>query len=201
MIVGQRILDRGLVTGGSAANLKNSTYDLTVGDIVPIGKSAIIARRETPNRSPYYLEPREMVWVLSREEFNLPGTVTGLATLRTTYTRQGILALNVGIIDPFFHGPISTALINFSDRPRRIEVGDKFFRVALFEHDDVQSQHLRDENLTRADYTKYLEDVSYAEYSPSFLNIPQYDDDFYAKKFWAIIFRGLLSRKWLSMRK
>jgi deoxycytidine triphosphate deaminase len=50
------------------------------------------------------LEPREMVWILSKEEFALPKDVTGFATLRTTFTKQGILALNVGIIDPFLTG-------------------------------------------------------------------------------------------------
>src|SRR5947209_3059299 len=140
MIVGKSILDRGLVTGGGTSNLKNSTYDLTVGEIVPIGKRAMKERQRNPTLS-YFLDPREMVWVLSKEEFNIPATVTGLATLRTTFTKQGILALNVGIIDPFFQGPISTALINFSDQPRRIAVGDKFFRVAFFEHEDVTPHH------------------------------------------------------------
>ena len=139
MIVGKQILDRGLVAGGGEKNLKNSTYDLTVGEIVPIGNAAISRRQKHPTVS-YFLDPREMVWVLSKEEFNIPATVTGLATLRTTFTKQGILALNVGIIDPFFQGPISTALINFSDRPRRISVGDKFFRIAFFEHDDVTKE-------------------------------------------------------------
>src|SRR3984893_17408438 len=106
MIVGNDILSRGLVTGGTVENLKNSTYDLTVGEIIPIGKEAVRARalaraqREEPLTT-YFLEPREMVWVLSKEEFDLPKDVTGLATLRTTFTKQGILALNVGIIDPF----------------------------------------------------------------------------------------------------
>src|ERR1700681_4318997 len=161
MIVGQKLLDANLVQGGSVANLKHSTYDLTVGDIIPIGKKAILRRRKNPNVSPYYLEPREMVWVLSKEEFEMPANVTGLATLRTTYTKDGILALNVGIIDPLFRGPISTALINFSDRPRRIAVGDKFFRLAFFEHDDVQAFHKQDENVDRTTYLKNLEDVSY----------------------------------------
>ena len=43
-----------------------------------------------------------MVWVLSKEEFALPKDVTGLATLRTTFTKQGILALNVGNHRSFF---------------------------------------------------------------------------------------------------
>src|ERR1700730_14185303 len=101
MIVGQGILDRKLVVGGSTASLKNSTFDLTVGDIVPIGKKAIKERRKKQAPSSYYLEPREMVWVLSREEFNMPADVTGLATLRTAFTKQGIVALNRAIIETF----------------------------------------------------------------------------------------------------
>ncbi|MCK1289380.1 MULTISPECIES: hypothetical protein [unclassified Bradyrhizobium] len=195
MIVGKDILNRGLVTGGGPENLKNSTFDLTVGEIVPIGKKAVRARRKDPQISPYFLEPREMVWVLSKEEFNMPGTVSGFATLRTTFTKQGILALNVGIIDPFFKGPISTALINFSDRPREIRVGDKFFRVAFLEHSDVSDFHKSDENAERATYIRQLENVSYADFSPNFLNIPKFDDEFYFQKFWSIIFYGL-TKNW-----
>lgn len=191
MIVGNDIIARGLVLGGGPSNLKNSTFDLTVGEIVPIGKKAIRARRKDPQISPYFLEPREMVWVLSKEEFNMPADVTGLATLRTTFTKQGILALNVGIIDPLFKGPISTALINFSDRPREIRIGDKFFRIAFFPHADVSAFHPNDENVERAAYVRQLENVSYADFSPNFLNIPKFDDEFYTQKFWSIIFYGL----------
>jgi deoxycytidine triphosphate deaminase len=197
MIVGTDILTRGLVTGGSPQNLKNSTFDLTVGEIIAIGKKAVLARRKE-RLTTYYLEPREMVWVLSREEFALPKNVTGLATLRTTYTKQGILALNVGIIDPLFRGPISTALINFSDKPRRIDIGDKFFRVAFFEHADVSAFHIGDESLERGKYINDLESVSYSDFATSFLNIPAYDDEFYEKKLWSILYSGIMKRKSVS---
>jgi hypothetical protein len=95
------------------------------------------------------------------------------------------------IIDPFFKGPISTALINFSDRPRRIDVGDRFFRVAFFKHSDVSAFHTVDESLKRGEYIKSLEAASFADFSPSFLNIPTFDDDYYRKKFWAIVFIGI----------
>jgi deoxycytidine triphosphate deaminase len=199
MIVGKDILTRKLVTGGTAKdNLKNSTFDLTVGEIIAIGKDAVRARRKK-HLTTYYLEPREMVWVLSKEEFELPKDVTGLATLRTTFTKQGILALNVGIIDPFFKGPISTALINFSDRPRRIDVGEKFFRIAFFEHADVtEFKPPHDEALSRDDYIKNLESVSFSDFAPSFLNIPAFDDQFYEKKFWSILYSGIIRNKWVS---
>jgi deoxycytidine triphosphate deaminase len=199
MIVGKKILESGLILGGSEANLKHSTYDLTVGEIVPIGKKAVAQRTENGGPTTYYIEPREMVWVLSREKFNMDKNVTGFATLRTSFTKVGILALNVGIIDPMFHGPISTALINFSDRSRRIDVGQKFFRVAFFAHDDVSAYHRGNESTERGEYVKHLEDVSYSDFSPSFLNIPNFDDDYYYGRFWRMLWRAAKENKWASI--
>jgi deoxycytidine triphosphate deaminase len=199
MIVGNAILARGFVTN-EPGNLKNSTYDLTVGQIVPIGKDAIEgqirarARGENPATT-HFLEPREMVWVLSAEEFNMPNNVTGFATLRTTFTKQGILALSVGIIDPLFRGPISTALINFSDKPRAIRVGDKFFRVVFFQHADVTAFHGQDENVVRDEYLRNLETVSYSDFAPSFLNIPSFDDKYYKDKFWSVLSYGVTKNR------
>lgn len=114
-------------------------------------------------------------------------------------TKQGILALNVGIIDPFFPGPISTALINFSDRARRIDLGDKFFRIAFLDHADVTAYHNPDENTERASYVRQLQEASYADFSPSFLNIPSFDDDYYTKKFWSVLWRGITNNKTVSI--
>jgi len=140
-----------------------------------------------------------MVWVLSAEEFRMPPNVTGLATLKTAFTKDGILALDVGIIDSLFHGPISTALINFSDRPRRIQIGDKFFRLLFFEHEDVIDFHSDDENVKRDRYLIDLTTKSYADFAPSFLNIPSFDDKYYYDKFWTILASGIWKNKTVSV--
>jgi deoxycytidine triphosphate deaminase len=189
MITGEKILNDGLIQNGSRDNLKHSTYDLTVGRIFKVGQDP--SKEESP--SVYFLKPREIVWILSNEEFKMPKNVTGLATLRTTYTKVGVLALNVGIIDPLFTGPISTALINFSDRPRRIDVGEKFFRVAFFEHDDVSMYHPRDENIHRDEYISNLETTSFTEFSQNFMNIPSLEDEYYYNKFWQFLWRADLA--------
>jgi hypothetical protein len=133
-----------------------------------------------------------MLLVLSKEKFNLPKTVTGHANLRTTFTKNGILALNVGIIDPFFSGPISTALINFSDRPLEIFVGQKFFRVIFFEHDDVTKyKPEKDESLVADDYIIQLERKAYSDFPKTYLNVPSGDDEFYFRNFWKLIRHGL----------
>jgi hypothetical protein len=111
---------------------------------------------------------------------------------------MGYWALNVGIIDPLFCGPISTALINFSDRPRRIQIGDKFFRLLFFEHDGILDFHSEEESINRDIYLKELRTKSYADFAPSFLNIPSFDDKYYADKFWSIIWDGIWAKKTLS---
>ena len=105
---------------------RSTTYDATIGDIVYRGK---ICKGDT-----FELEKRGVVWVVSREEFAFDNSKTGMATLKTTLTHQGLLALNVGIIDPGWKGPLATALVNFSGQPISISIGQPFFRVVVFNH-------------------------------------------------------------------
>lgn len=114
-----------LVRNGVGSN-RSTTYDATVGLIVRSGRAL--------KANTFTLPPRGIVWVISKERFHLPNTVTGLATLRTTWTHQGVLALNVGIIDPGWEGPLATALVNLSNSDFDISVGDPFFRVVFNRH-------------------------------------------------------------------
>jgi hypothetical protein len=98
----------------------------------------------------------------------------------TTLTKNGLLALNVGIIDPFFNGPISTTLINFSDKAVPIKLGMPFFRVLFFLHADTKDYHLANESRLRSDYVEELTVSAYRDFPRSFLNIPDLDNKFYA---------------------
>ncbi len=200
MIVGEKILEYELIDNVDRTALKNSTYNLRIGEIIPIGKQAIRERHKRKDPlTVYYVEPREMVWVVSKETLKMPKTVTGVATLRTHLTSQGILALSAGIIDPGYKGPISTALINFSDRPRRIEAGYGFMRIAFFEHEDISGFEHAGKPVPRYNYIRSLEDASVAEFSPNFMNIPSFDDDYYHEKFWSVLWSGIWNNKKYSI--
>lgn len=192
LIVGSAILNCKLIKNGDTKNLKHSTYDLTIGEIFPIGGNTKENRRQT-EKGIYFLQPRETVLVLSREQFSLPGTVTGLATLRTTLTKQGLLALNVGIIDPYFNGPISTTLINFSERVVPIKIGDCFFRVLFMLHKNTERG--KSEDMERAKYIDQLTIAAYRDFPRSFLNIPDLDNKFYAETAWRML-KGATIRYW-----
>jgi hypothetical protein len=55
--------------------------------------------------------------------------MTGLATVKTGLCNEGLLALNIGIIDPGYEGPISSFLVNFSSVPRVLTRGEPFLRL------------------------------------------------------------------------
>lgn len=191
LIVGKSIISQRLIKNGVETQVKHSTYDLTIGEIFPAGEKSVTVKEDEL----FYLKPRQTVLVLSKEEFGLPATVTGIATLRTTLTKKGLLALNVGVIDPFFNGPISTTLINFSEKEVPIKIGMPFFRVLFLEHDDTTDFHHASEDKTTACYREELKIDAYRDFPKNFMNLPKFDDRFYANTAWRMI-KGLTKQYW-----
>lgn len=126
ILTSAEIAQKKIVENGFDIERRATTYDATVGCI-------ILGGCELAGES-YTLPPRGMVWVVSAETFKLPADVTGLATLRTTWTHEGILALNVGIVDPGWDGPLAAALVNFSNANFPINKGDTFLRLLFHSH-------------------------------------------------------------------
>jgi deoxycytidine triphosphate deaminase len=78
------------------------------------------------------IEPGEIVSVLTLEELNLPGDVAATAFAINSQSREGLMVLNPGHVDPGFRGPLSVKAINLRKVPLSIAGGDKIFTV-IFE--------------------------------------------------------------------
>lgn len=159
ILTSQQIGQRAIVVNGSPAAQQHTTYNATVGEILLEGEAITCTE--------YVLPPRGMVWVVSSEEFKLPPDVTGLATLRTTWTHNGILALNVGVIDPGWHGPLATALVNFSEKTFTVRKSEQFLRVIFHAHNPTSATTKRRDMKT---YVTQIADKS-ARTANTFLNI------------------------------
>lgn len=177
MLVDSKIASSGIVQQPQSAGERRSTYDATVGLIISNGKDI---------GSPYTLPPRGVVWVVSAENFDMPDNVTAVAALRTTWAHKGIFALNVGIIDPGWEGPVATALVNFSTEDFSVSLGDPFMRLMFFDHQNtnppVPAVPQADPALVRAAYIKQVKKNS-RDFSKSFLNMEALVDDVSRKIF------------------
>lgn len=145
--------------GSEPRGWRGTSYDTYVGEI--------ITQDGIYERSVYTLPPRGIVWLVSAEDYKMPSNITGITTLRTTWTKQGILTLTVGVIDPNYEGPVSTALINFSGKPFKITRNEAFFRTVFFEHAPTEKQSYKK---TRKQYCDDLIKET-GNFSESFLTI------------------------------
>ncbi len=137
LIVGDEILRQGLLKDADETHIKNASYYLTIGAIIPVGEEAESYDFARPNQS-LVIKPRQVAWVVSKEVFNIKShAITALVTLRSTFTKKGLLALDVGLVDPDFEGPIGSIVINFSKNDIPLMVGQEFFRVVFVTHPEV----------------------------------------------------------------
>lgn len=160
MILTSNEIDALKIVGNPVPEGKRATtYDATVGEIISDGVKI------TENK--FRLPSRGIVWVVSNENFKLPDNVTGLATLRTTWTHGGVLALNLGILDPNYDGPLGTALVNFGNKDFIVTKNQPFFRVLFHRHTPTTA------SVTAADRDDYvLQTMERSERTSStFLNI------------------------------
>lgn len=82
----------------------------------------------------YVLPPLGTVEVVSIEEFRLTGDVAGYATVKTSLCNNGILAINIGLLDPLWKGPISRTLINFGRHAYLLQAEAEFLRITFHEY-------------------------------------------------------------------
>lgn len=138
-----------------------SSFDLTIGHIYDDSGTEV--------GGPFILQPGHIVQVASAESFNLPATITGHVTFKTSLTSNGIWALTVGIVDPGWDGPVSTTLLNFSKVEHPVNIGDAFLRVSFLEHEAVPEEKFRKAPL-EADYLRSVQNAAAVKFPDTFLN-------------------------------
>jgi|ERR1700693_6211924 len=128
MLNRDQIVEKGLISGGYEAGcLRAAGYDLRIAAL--IGKTA--DGKSERKEDEYYLNPQGVAAVVSKEVVKLPADVCAHASVKTSLCRQGVLAINIGIIDPGWEGPISSVLLNFGKEKYRLKNGEPFLRLTF----------------------------------------------------------------------
>ena len=124
LLSGEEIESNKLVIDSIDKNLyRASTYDLSVGEIIPAGSAS--------GGSAYNLPPGGTVRVVSKEMLKSPDGITGHALLKNELCRHGVLAINIGVVHSGFEGPLSSILINFGKGNFVVKQGDPFLRISF----------------------------------------------------------------------
>ncbi|EGQ9095996.1 hypothetical protein GA102_04855 [Vibrio alginolyticus] len=119
------------------------------------------------NSSIENLQPQDSAYLISKQYIRVPKGYVAYVFLKNRMSQKGLLALNTGIIDQNYYGPISTLILNLSNRAASIPDKDapddlSFFRVVFHK---IDSNEQIDENAlefpTDAEAKDYQEYVRY----------------------------------------
>lgn len=145
-----------------------------VGQVMTIGE---IVDHKGKKVDSLVLEPQGIAHLVSEQEVQLPLDVCALAHVLTRKCNQGLLTLNIGVIDPGWSGKISTSILNFSAERRLLSKGDKFIRLTFHRVAmEEGSEYLRNDRWANVDGGSYRRDVcsrAVDNFGKYFLNIDQ----------------------------
>ena|ERR1700733_12976032 len=128
MLNRDQIVARGLISQQCAdGSLRDAGYDLRIASL--IGKTD--DGRSEKKVDEHYLKPQGVALVVSKEVVRLPPDVCAHASVKTSLCREGVPAINIGIIDPGWEGPISSVLLNFGKESYRLKNDEPFLRLTF----------------------------------------------------------------------
>jgi dCTP deaminase len=81
------------------------------------------------------IPPKTHVLIRSMEHVELPADVAGMAKLRSSLSRVGLMLNNAGWVDPGFRGTLTLSVFNANDSTLRIKRGTRFAQLVLMKLD------------------------------------------------------------------
>lgn len=162
----EAVKNRGIVQNGKDEQYRAIGYDLSVGHIVrPDGELA----------TRYTLPAQGIVEVISRERLHMPPDVYANVLIKTGLSNEGLLALGIGVVDPGYHGRISSFIVNFSKDPQPLELGQSFLRSVFYEVEE--SKDYRKIIVEDKDYIAASRKRVISNFGESFLNAEKLTND------------------------
>jgi dUTPase len=144
------ILSLGLLEDFNEDHFNVVSYDMTAKDIVTLDNKVL---------TNYLLPPQGMVVVVTKESFKLKDkNIVGFTTVKNALSRKGIMAVNIGLVDPGYDGPISSILINFGKSSFEIKSDDTFLRMTFHKYNPLNSD-IENEGIVNVTvpYPEYLD--------------------------------------------
>ncbi len=116
-----------LVPNGNVDNATHCSYEFTAF-LMLRGGSNQTERIVEPG---VVIEPAQLVWIRARDEISIPPDMVGLWIQTQTLARQGLLLLNITLIEPGYEGPLSAVLVNFGNKKVIIRPDTKIAKVVF----------------------------------------------------------------------
>jgi len=105
----QRITDGGLIAGGDMTRASQCSYSFVAGVAFHPG------RADAPINFPgeAIVKPGEMIWIRTLETVKMPDGLVGFWWQTNGLSRQGLMLVNMSMIEPGYEGDLACLFVNF----------------------------------------------------------------------------------------
>lgn len=173
----EQIRKRVAIENAAEDSYRSISYDVRVGKVVGWKEGKV-----TTDENGWTIRPQGIVEVISKEKFMMPADVTGYAMVRTRLCNEGILPLNIGIVDPNFNGHLSTTLLNFSKVDYPLNADEVFLRLTFHECDAQVPKDAALADVERNYVNERIKKIS--RFDETFLNLRSSIEDVATPLFW-----------------
>lgn len=164
----EEIKEHKIIEDYNENNFSDGSYNLTISHVIDMDNQV---------SDGFNLNPQGMVYVVFKEKIKVPKNVIGFAHVKTSLTRQGIMATNIGIIDTNYEGYISTLLINFGKTPNYFGKGQSALRITFSNIKEPKSKMpLKSNNIDNEAYISKLK-LNIARLDERFLNLNAIEEE------------------------
>lgn len=120
----EQIKNKKLIQNYEDNSFDNASYDLRIDKLITVSGSV---------KNKLAIAPNSMAVAISKEIVKLPKNIIGHAFVKTRLSQEGIMANNIGIIDPGYEGPLSSVLVNFGKNSYELKENEVFLRITFSE--------------------------------------------------------------------
>lgn len=138
------------------------------GSTLTIGK---IVNHKGEEVDSLLLEPQGIAHLISAECVELPDDVCALAHVLTGMCNDGLLTLNIGVVDPSWKNHLSSPVLNFSSERRLLQKGQNFIRLTFHAIDIGEACPTRHANIDERSYVSTIRSRAVANFGKNFLDI------------------------------
>jgi dUTPase len=141
----------GFIVNGKSENIDGVKYDFSLSPNIlksKFGQPIDISQLPETRKVDLYVEPGEVVFVLTEEKVKLPDDVMALLIPKRKLSHDGIMLLGGLSIDPLYEGRLLIGLYNLSSSPfpiiaGRKLIGAKFFKLSADEKKGITKPDVR----------------------------------------------------------
>lgn len=139
--------------GNGEFDVEPASYDLRAGTIIwketkgTPGKHYPEIKHYDPDlpitkQERVTLQPGQVMFVITHEEVKMPNNLCGTVYAKNKFSREGILTLTTGHIDPGVQCPIVIRLINLRSIPYTFHLGEPIYTIVFHKVECTKGQEL-----------------------------------------------------------